>query len=174
MGDRISKEARTKKQTSEVTQEDEPDEQDETEEHDDNPAFLSIRTMGSKEASKLTRGISRGVSAFDITLAQTDIQNAQSLLRSIEEHHDNSANAFDLVASNSFCSKEVRKVMGSTIMNSYCIGLPGSRFYGGCDKIDDIELQTRQVLCDLFGAKYCEVQLLSGSKSCYEGWLRSM
>jgi glycine hydroxymethyltransferase len=47
-------------------------------------------------------------------------------------------------------------------MNSYCIGTPGQRFYGGCAEIDTIELKTRQVVCELFGAKYCEVQLLSG------------
>ena len=47
-------------------------------------------------------------------------------------------------------------------MNSYCIGLHGNRFYGGCSEIDTIELKTRDIVCDLFGTKYSEIQLLSG------------
>ncbi|KAL7576463.1 hypothetical protein ACA910_017973 [Epithemia clementina (nom. ined.)] len=84
------------------------------------------------------------------------------LLAKVNQHQRNAQDAFDLVASNSYCSAEVRQIMGSALMNSYCIGLPGNRFYGGCFDIDDIENRTRELLCEVYQAKYCEVQLLSG------------
>ena len=84
------------------------------------------------------------------------------LFRSINDHQSNQLKSFDLVASNSFVSNSVRSVMGSALMNSYCIGTPGARFYGGCSEIDDIEIMTKELTCELFGAKYCELQLLSG------------
>lgn len=106
--------------------------------------------------------VNRKQASRKIIVTETPYHNAQSLLVSLLEHHENASNAFDLVASNSYCSREVRNVMGSTLMNSYCIGLPGARFYGGCSKIDHIESKTRAILCELFGAKFCEVQLISG------------
>eukprot|EP00977_Amphora_coffeiformis_P017135 scaffold5479_cov199-Amphora_coffeaeformis.AAC.74 len=86
----------------------------------------------------------------------------KALIDDVHQHETHTSNSFDLVASNSCCSPAVRKIMGSTLMNSYCIGLPGERFYGGCHEIDTIEIKCRALACELFGAKYCEVQLLSG------------
>jgi len=88
---------------------------------------------------------------------------ANCLFQAIASHQERaSQSSFDLVASNSYCSPEVRSIMSSALMNSYCIGLPGNRFYGGCKEIDEIEQLTRALVCEVYGAKYCEVQLLSG------------
>eukprot|EP00520_Triparma_pacifica_P006497 CAMPEP_0118632360 /NCGR_PEP_ID=MMETSP0785-20121206/405_1 /TAXON_ID=91992 /ORGANISM="Bolidomonas pacifica, Strain CCMP 1866" /LENGTH=467 /DNA_ID=CAMNT_0006523129 /DNA_START=740 /DNA_END=2146 /DNA_ORIENTATION=- len=95
-------------------------------------------------------------------MSSTSIASLSSLFDKIISHKRNSLSALDLVASNSFVSDEVRQVLGSNLCNSYCIGLPGERFYGGCSEIDEIELIARNLACEVFGAKYCEVQLLSG------------
>ena len=116
----------------------------------------------------LDRRLGTKLDALDESgLTETDLSSrslnevAQDMLISKVDRHQRHAQ-FDLVASNSYCSNEVRQIMGSALMNSYCIGLPGNRFYGGCADIDDIERQTRSLLCEVFDATYCEVQLLSG------------
>ena len=100
--------------------------------------------------------------SFDDKAVCSNIGNHELLFRQILDHHDHQQNAFDLVASNTVCSYQVRAIMGSALMDSCCIGLPGNRFYGGCSDIDLIEEKTRQLVCKVFGAPYCEVQLLSG------------
>ena len=92
-------------------------------------------------------------------MSSTSIASLSSLFDKIISHKRNSLSALDLVASNSFVSDEVRQVLGSNLCNSYCIGLPGERFYGGCSEIDEIELIARNLACEVFGAKYCEVQV---------------
>ncbi|MFM9101200.1 MAG: aminotransferase class I/II-fold pyridoxal phosphate-dependent enzyme, partial [Cyanobium sp.] len=51
------------------------------------------------------------------------------------------------------------------LSNSYCIGLPGNRIYGGCDYIDMIEREVVQLATDLFGTKRGVVQFLSGMQA---------
>jgi len=46
-------------------------------------------------------------------------------------HEKHTSSSFDHVASNSCCSPRVRRIVDSAPTNSYCIGLPGARFYGG-------------------------------------------
>jgi len=72
----------------------------------------------------------------------------------------------DLIASNSCSSNFARLVMGSVLMNSYCIGLPGARLYGGCTFIDMIEREVHMLARRLFGnANHVVVQFLSGMQA---------
>lgn len=71
----------------------------------------------------------------------------------------------DLVASNSWISSFARLTMSSLLSNSYCIGLPGNRFYGGCSYIDMLEREVIELATELFGAPHAVVQFLSGMQA---------
>jgi glycine hydroxymethyltransferase len=87
------------------------------------------------------------------------------LLDLTRRHDDDMQVRIDLVASNSWISHWVRLTMGSLLANSYCIGLPGSRIYGGCDVIDAIEREVIELATELFGCRHGVVQFLSGMQA---------
>ena len=64
----------------------------------------------------------------------------------------------ELIASENFVSKQVMQAMGSCLTNKYAEGLPGKRYYGGCEVVDKIEQLAIDRLCQLFGAEYANVQ----------------
>lgn len=55
--------------------------------------------------------------------------------------------------------------LASLLSNSYCIGLPGQRLYGGCVAIDQLESQVLQLATELFGTSLGCVQFLSGMQA---------
>ena len=115
------------------------------------------------ESNKRTDTSSLLEEADEVEEKASSVEKAVGLLLDdVEKHQNHQLHSFDLVASNTFCSTEIKKIMCSGLINSYCIGLPGNRFYGGCRVIDKIECKTRELVCQVFGAKYCEVQFLSG------------
>lgn len=71
----------------------------------------------------------------------------------------------ELIASENFTSKKVRDLAGSILTNKYAEGYPGKRYYGGCRYIDEIEQTAIDLLTELFGAKYANVQPHSGSSA---------
>jgi len=73
----------------------------------------------------------------------------------------------ELIASENFVSKEVRKLAGSILTNKYAEGYPGHRYYGGCFNIDNIESLAKERLIEIFKAhKYhANVQPHSGSQA---------
>lgn len=71
----------------------------------------------------------------------------------------------ELIASENFCSREVREAAGSILTNKYAEGYPGRRYYGGCANIDEIEELARSRACELFGAEHANVQPHSGSQA---------
>ena len=85
-----------------------------------------------------------------------------SLLKE-EKHRQKSG--LELIASENFVSKQVLKAMGSVATNKYAEGLPGKRYYGGCEIIDQIEDSARGRLKTLFNAEWCNVQPHSGAQA---------
>ena len=71
----------------------------------------------------------------------------------------------ELIASENFCSKEVREAAGSILTNKYAEGYPGHRYYGGCIYVDEVEELARNRACELFGADHANVQPHSGSQA---------
>jgi len=73
----------------------------------------------------------------------------------------------ELIASENFASKEVRKLMGSVLTNKYAEGYPGIRYYGGCKEVDKVEDLARDWLLSIFRAKgyHANVQPHSGSQA---------
>lgn len=74
-------------------------------------------------------------------------------------------NNIELIASENFCSKEVREAAGSILTNKYAEGYPGHRYYGGCVNVDMIEDLARNRAKELFHADHANVQPHSGSQA---------
>lgn len=71
----------------------------------------------------------------------------------------------ELIASENYASKEVRKACGSILTNKYAEGYPEKRYYGGCHVVDKVESIAISRACKLFGCKYANVQPHSGSQA---------
>jgi len=71
----------------------------------------------------------------------------------------------ELIASENFTSQAVLDVGGSVFTNKYAEGYPGKRWYGGCEEVDKVEQLAIDRACQLFGAKFANVQPHSGSQA---------
>ena len=71
----------------------------------------------------------------------------------------------ELIASENYCSKDVRDAAGSILTNKYAEGYPGKRYYGGCEYVDMVEELARKRACELFHAEHANVQPHSGSQA---------
>lgn len=71
----------------------------------------------------------------------------------------------ELIASENFTSLQVMEAMGSCLTNKYAEGLPGKRYYGGCQFVDEIETLAIERLKTLFGATWANVQPHSGAQA---------
>ena len=71
----------------------------------------------------------------------------------------------ELIASENFASPAVIAAMGSILTNKYAEGLPGKRYYGGCQHVDEIEALCIQRAKELFGAEFANVQPHSGAQA---------
>ena len=83
----------------------------------------------------------------------------------INEEQKRQNEGIELIASENYASKEVRKACGSILTNKYAEGYPYHRYYGGCefvDKVEDIAIERAK---ELFGAKFANVQPHSGSQA---------
>lgn len=71
----------------------------------------------------------------------------------------------ELIASENFTSPQVMEAMGSVLTNKYAEGLPGKRYYGGCEIVDESEQLAIDRLKKLFGAEWANVQPHSGAQA---------
>jgi len=71
----------------------------------------------------------------------------------------------ELIASENFVSKQVMQAAGSCLTNKYAEGLPGKRYYGGCEIVDQIEQIAIDRAKELFGAAWANVQPHSGAQA---------
>lgn len=71
----------------------------------------------------------------------------------------------ELIASENFVSKQVMEAMGSVLTNKYAEGLPGKRYYGGCEVVDEIENIAIDRAKQLFNAEWANVQPHSGAQA---------
>ena len=83
----------------------------------------------------------------------------------IEGELNRQRNNIELIASENFVSKAVMAAMGSPLTNKYAEGYPAKRYYGGCEIVDQIEDLARDRACELFGAKFANVQPHSGAQA---------
>ena len=76
-----------------------------------------------------------------------------------------SSSTLELIASENFVSEAVLEALGSVMNNKYAEGLPGKRYYGGCEFVDVAEELALERLGQLFGAEHANVQPHSGASA---------
>ncbi|HEU5175074.1 MAG TPA: serine hydroxymethyltransferase [Gemmatimonadaceae bacterium] len=77
----------------------------------------------------------------------------------------------ELIASENFVSPAVLEALGSPLTNKYAEGLPGKRYYGGCEIVDQVEQLAIDRAKQLFGADHANVQPHSGAQANYAVFL---
>ena len=83
----------------------------------------------------------------------------------IEAERIRQTDGIELIASENYVSNDVMRAMGSVLTNKYAEGLPGKRYYGGCEIVDQVEQLAIDRLCALFGATWANVQPHSGAQA---------
>ena len=83
----------------------------------------------------------------------------------IEKEKQRQEHGIELIASENFTSAQVMKAQGSVLTNKYAEGLPGKRYYGGCEIVDEVEQLAIDRIKELFGAEWANVQPHSGAQA---------
>jgi glycine hydroxymethyltransferase len=89
----------------------------------------------------------------------------QKIFDLIQKEQKRQEDGIELIASENFASRQVIEAMGTVLTNKYAEGLPGKRYYGGCEVVDEIENIARERAKELFGAEWVNVQPHSGAQA---------
>lgn len=89
----------------------------------------------------------------------------EKIFHLIEEEKQRQLRGIELIASENFVSEQVMQAMGSVLTNKYAEGLPGKRYYGGCEVVDQVEQLAIDRLKKIFGAEWANVQPHSGAQA---------
>src|SRR5256885_8286250 len=100
-------------------------------------------------------------------LREVDAEIAELIEEEITRQND----GIELIASENFVSPAVMEAMGSPLTNKYAEGLPGKRYYGGCEVVDKIEQLAIDLAQKLFCAEHANVQPHSGAQAEAAGFL---
>ncbi len=98
---------------------------------------------------------------FTAPLNQAD----PAIAKAIEQELDRQQNSIELIPSENIVSRAVLEAQGSILTNKYAEGLPGKRYYGGCEFVDVVENLAIERVCKLFNCKFANVQPHSGSQA---------
>jgi glycine hydroxymethyltransferase len=93
------------------------------------------------------------------------MQRDQVIFDLIKKEHLRQTEGIELIASENFASEQVMEAMGSVLTNKYAEGLPGKRYYGGCEVVDEVESLAIDRVKELFGAAWANVQPHSGAQA---------
>lgn len=94
-------------------------------------------------------------------LRTTDPDIASLIVEEVERQR----HGLELIASENFVSTAVLEAMGTPLTNKYAEGLPGKRYYGGCEIVDQVEQLAIDRLKELFDAEHANVQPHSGAQA---------
>jgi glycine hydroxymethyltransferase len=112
--------------------------------------------------SASSKPVSANTSAmFSARLADTDPELAEAIQLELGRQRDE----IELIASENIVSKAVLEAQGSVLTNKYAEGLPGKRYYGGCQYVDIAERLAIERVTKLFGCKFANVQPHSGASA---------
>ena len=96
----------------------------------------------------------------------TTVKNADpEVYAAMQDELDRQRGNLELIASENIVSPAVMAAMGSHLTNKYAEGLPGKRYYGGCQYVDVVETLAQERLKALFGCDHCNVQPHSGAQA---------
>lgn len=96
---------------------------------------------------------------------QTAVKKDSEIFNLINEELERQRHGIELIASENFVSQQVMDAMGSCLTNKYAEGLPGKRYYGGCEVVDKVEQIAIDRAKKLFGAAWANVQPHSGAQA---------
>ncbi len=97
--------------------------------------------------------------------SKINLMHDKQIFDLIHKEKERQTSGIELIASENFASEEVMNAMGSVLTNKYAEGLPGKRYYGGCEVVDEIENIARDRAKELFGAEWVNVQPHSGAQA---------
>lgn len=100
-----------------------------------------------------------------MTAIENIIEHDAKLFELFQEEENRQIGGVELIASENFISPQTRKAMSSTLTHKYAEGLPGKRYYGGCEVIDKVERIAIERAKKLFGAAWANVQPHSGAQA---------
>ncbi|HRK33813.1 MAG TPA: glycine hydroxymethyltransferase [Candidatus Hydrogenedentes bacterium] len=127
---------------------------------------VTVSSTHSAIASYLAKtdpdAISPGFLAYIANLSQV-ASVAPNVARGIVQELADQRAYLKLIASENYCSLATQAAMGNLLTDKYAEGFPGTRFYEGCDNIDDIEAYACAQACKLFGCDHAYVQPHSGA-----------
>ncbi len=109
----------------------------------------------------IQQSASCAVDLINASLALGDPAIAALIAREQERQESH----LELIASENFASRAVMEAQGSVLTNKYAEGLPGKRYYGGCEHVDAIEALAIERARELFGAAWANVQPHSGAQA---------
>ncbi len=95
----------------------------------------------------------------------TSVERDTTIFDLINKEKHRQESGIELIASENFTSPQVMEAAGSVLTNKYAEGLPGKRYYGGCEVVDEIEQIAIDRLKALFGATWANVQPHSGAQA---------
>ena len=91
--------------------------------------------------------------------------DAPQIFNAIISEAARQGDVLEMIASENFASRAVMEAMGSVMTNKYAEGLPGRRYYGGCEHVDIAEDLARERAKKLFAAEHANVQPHSGAQA---------
>jgi glycine hydroxymethyltransferase len=103
----------------------------------------------------------QALSMFTASLAESDPEVADAIGRELGRQRDE----IELIASENIVSRAVLEAAGSVLTNKYAEGLPGRRYYGGCQYVDIAENLAIERVTRLFGCRFANVQPHSGASA---------
>lgn len=93
------------------------------------------------------------------------MQRDTQVFNLIQKEKERQQDGIELIASENFASLQVIEAMGTVLTNKYAEGLPGKRYYGGCEVVDEIENLAIERAKELFGATWANVQPHAGAQA---------
>ncbi len=93
------------------------------------------------------------------------MQKDTAIFNLIRQEKERQMHGLELIASENFVSEQVMQAMGSELTNKYAEGLPGKRYYGGCEIVDQAEQLAIDRAKELFNAAWVNVQPHSGAQA---------
>ena len=103
--------------------------------------------------------------SFALVNKDNNMQRDTVIFDLIDQELHRQREGIELIASENFTSAQVIEAMGSCLTNKYAEGLPGKRYYGGCQIVDKVENVAIDRIKQLFGAVWANVQPHSGAQA---------